>query len=64
MTTQFLLLKTDFSRNKMKDITQKDHQHGQLGDAQLTVMGIGIKCLDIRGLVPFSTRTIGSLFLE
>jgi hypothetical protein len=48
----------------MKDFTQRDHQHGQLGDTQLTVMGIGIKCLEIRGLVPFSTRTIGSLFLD
>ena len=48
----------------MKNFTQKDHQHGQLGDAQLTVMGIGIQCLEIRGLVIFSTRTIGSLFLE
>ena len=48
----------------MKDFRTHKHQHGQFGDAQLSVMGIGTQCLKIRGLVPFFTSKIGSLFME
>ena len=48
----------------MKDFRTHKHQHRQFGDAQLSVVGIGIQCLKFRGLVPFSTSKIGSLVME